>query len=68
MKILVDADLAETIPDGTFGHSRPTRRQPSPRHWTTEEQDAHWQALCASVGTPDAQRPTRHENAAQNAA
>lgn len=27
-------------------------------HWTEQEQDAHWAALCAAVGTPDAQRPT----------
>ncbi|TXJ78585.1 hypothetical protein E2C11_16390 [Streptomyces lavendulae] len=53
--------LAEEIP------TRPAPAQPW-GHWTTEEQDAHWQALCATVGTPDAQRPTRTVNARQTAA
>ncbi|MEU3507631.1 hypothetical protein ABZ733_06845 [Streptomyces longwoodensis] len=41
---------AETIPQ------RPAT--PPRRPWTPEEQDAHWTALCAAVGTPDAKRPT----------
>lgn len=55
MKLLVDKDLAETVPDGTFGHSRPA---PHRSPWTPAEQDRHWQALCHAVGTPNAQRPT----------
>lgn len=48
----------------------PVRPQPATPwgHWTQQQQDAHWQALCASVGTPGAQRPTPAENTAQNAA
>lgn len=65
MRLLVDADLAETIPDGTFGHARPSRYKPAPRHWTTAEQDQHWQELCKAVGTPGAQRP---HHTGQNAA
>lgn len=48
----------------------PVRPQPATPwgHWTQQQQDEHWQALCATVGTPGAQRPTRHENARQTAA
>lgn len=60
MRLFVDADLAETIPDGTFGHSRPRARKPA-RAWTPEEQDAHWADLCETVGTPGRPRPTHTE-------
>jgi hypothetical protein len=53
--------LAETIP------LRP-EPAPDPSPWTQRQQDDHWRALCRAVGTPDAQRPTRHENSHQNAA
>jgi hypothetical protein len=53
--------LAETIPQ------RP-EPPPHPGPWTQADQDAHWAALCRTVGTPGAQRPTRHENTRQNAA
>lgn len=52
--------LAEAIP------IRP--EDPHRRPWTAAEQDAHWQALCNTVGTPGAQRPTHSETTAQNAA
>lgn len=59
MKILVDSDLAETIPDGTFGGPRATNK-PKPAHqpWTKAEQDAHWNALCDAVGATRDRRPT----------
>ncbi|SFY52093.1 hypothetical protein [Streptomyces sp. F-1] len=53
--------LAEEIP------VRPEPAQPW-GHWTQQQQDAHWAALCNTVGTPDAPRPTHTENAPQNAA
>lgn len=47
----------------------PTRPQPAPGRepplesrpsvWTPAEQDAHWQGLCAAVGTPGIPRPAR---------
>ncbi|MET8826045.1 hypothetical protein ABZX40_13315 [Streptomyces sp. NPDC004610] len=48
--------LQEAIP------TRPEPPAPHPRPadapaWTRAEQDAHWQALCEAVGTPDAHRP-----------
>ncbi|MEV7154870.1 hypothetical protein AB0N77_09625 [Streptomyces misionensis] len=47
----------------------PVRPQPAtPWGWTQQQQDAHWQALCNTVGTPGAQRPTPTVDAAQNAA
>lgn len=60
--------LAEQIP------TRPTPapsvpRPTSPGHqWTREEQDAHWNALCAAVGATREQRPTRHLHAVPPAA
>ncbi|MFE2073681.1 hypothetical protein [Streptomyces misionensis] len=53
--------LAEEIP------VRPEPAQPW-GHWTQQQQDDHWQALCSTVGTPGAQRPTRTVNARQTAA
>lgn len=51
--------LAEQIP--TRPAPAPSAPRPVPaRSWTPAEQDAHWQALCEAVGTPDARRPTRH--------
>lgn len=52
MKLFVDSRLAEAIPDGTFGGSRPragTRNRP--RRWTREEQAAHREALLAALST-----------------
>lgn len=47
----------------------PTRPAPAPNtprqtdtspHWTTAEQDTHWQQLCAAVGATGEQRPHLH--------
>ena len=46
----LDRLLQEAIP------VRPAPAQPW-GHWTEEEQDTHWRALCEAVGTPDTQRP-----------
>jgi hypothetical protein len=49
--------LQEAIP------VRPTPAPTAPRqteithHWTTAEQDAHWNALCTAVGATNEQRP-----------
>ncbi|MFD4569354.1 hypothetical protein ACFWOX_33955 [Streptomyces sp. NPDC058467] len=72
MKILVDSDLAETIPDGTFGGARPprsvrqqavTRHVDQPSRWTRAEQDAHYNALADSIGAPRRPAPPRKEAA-----
>lgn len=55
----MDRLLAEAIP------TRPDRARWVP--WTPEEQNAHWKALCAAVGTPDTQRPTPDLKDAQTA-
>ncbi|MFG2307641.1 hypothetical protein ACGFS9_02960 [Streptomyces sp. NPDC048566] len=58
MKILVDADLAETVPSGTFGGARPRRGQTvtrdvdRPTRWTSAEQLAHYNALADAIGAP----------------
>ncbi|MFJ6667457.1 helix-turn-helix domain-containing protein [Streptomyces sp. NPDC091383] len=52
-----------------YAEAAPTRPEPAqPWGWTQQQQDDHWKALCASVGTPDAPRPTRTQNTPQNAA
>lgn len=65
MKVLIDADLAETVPDGTFGGARPvrgsrqqvvTRNVDRPSQWTRDEQDAHYNKLADTIGAP--RRPT----------
>lgn len=52
----LEALLTEAIPH------RPDPAPPRPRtyqqYWTQAEQDAHWNALCRAVGTPEAKRPT----------
>ncbi len=50
MKLFVDSRLAEAIPDGTFGGTRPGTRT-KPRRWTREEQAAHREALLAAIST-----------------
>lgn len=54
MRIYLDRDLAETIPDGTFGGSRPARAERGTviRRWTREEQTAHFDALADALGSP----------------
>ncbi|MCX5202433.1 hypothetical protein OG897_13370 [Streptomyces sp. NBC_00237] len=50
MKLFVDSRLAEAIPDGTFGGSRPwPNTRTKPRRWTREEQAAHREALLAAI-------------------
>jgi hypothetical protein len=47
--------MAEGVPDGTFGGSRPAqgrRRAPQPPGWTPAEQAAHYAALAAALGEP----------------
>ncbi|WP_318205350.1 helix-turn-helix domain-containing protein [Streptomyces sp. SCL15-4] len=53
-----------------YAEATPTRPAPPPpgSHWTPQQQDAHWTALCHAVGTPGAPRPTDTENARQAAA
>ncbi|MEU3529381.1 hypothetical protein AB0E62_37010 [Streptomyces sp. NPDC038707] len=64
----LDRLLAETIPIRPAPPPGSPARDQTPSHWTPQQQDAHWQALCAAVGTPGAPRPTEHTNARQNAA
>ncbi|WP_225840279.1 hypothetical protein [Streptomyces sp. NK08204] len=59
--------LTEAIPIRPEPAERPAPATPG-GYWTQAEQDAHWTTLCATVGTPDAQRPTRHATAHQTAA
>ncbi|WP_199572688.1 hypothetical protein [Streptomyces murinus] len=60
-----DADKLSRL----YAEATPTRPTPAtPWGWTQQQQDAHWQALCATVGTPDAQRPSHGQNARQNTA
>lgn len=47
----MDRLLLELVP------TRPTTATPGP--WTREQQDAHWNTLCETVGTPGAPRPAR---------
>ncbi|MGW8703297.1 hypothetical protein ACWGOK_41400 [Streptomyces eurythermus] len=54
--------LEEAIP------LRPDHAKPANEPWTQVEQDTHWAALCAAVGTPNARRPTPAVNQAQTAA
>jgi hypothetical protein len=51
----MDRLLLELVP------TRPTVATPGP--WTREEQDAHWNALCETVGAPRPARPAQ-QNAA----
>ncbi|RCH70510.1 hypothetical protein DT019_03195 [Streptomyces sp. SDr-06] len=47
--------MAEGVPDGTFGASRPAqprRRATQPEPWTPAEQAAHYAALAAALGEP----------------
>jgi len=53
----LEALLLETIPTRPAPAPGTTRQTEIARYWTPAEQDAHWQALCEAVGTPDAQRP-----------
>ena len=57
----LDRLLAETIP------SRPAP-PPDRSPWTVEEQDAHWAALCRTVGTPGTPRPHETTRTRQTAA
>lgn len=57
----LDRLLAEAIPARPAPAVRPEPATPG-GYWTRQEQDRHWKALCATVGTPDAQRPTRTPN------
>lgn len=52
MKIYLDRDLAEAVPDGTFGGSRPAKAERGLRRWTPEEQTAHYDALADALGSP----------------
>jgi hypothetical protein len=62
----MDRLLTEDVP------TRPEPAPPQPRPyqgmWTRTEQDAHWAALCAAVGTPDTPRPNETATARQTAA
>lgn len=57
----LDRLLAEAIPDGTFGGSRPTTRhpQPTPHLWTPDQQQAHYAELDAALEGWDWDRPRR---------
>ncbi|MFB7647173.1 hypothetical protein ACFC0S_16975 [Streptomyces sp. NPDC056084] len=47
--------MAEGVPDGTFGASRPAqprRGAPQPPRWTAAEQAAHYAELAAAIGEP----------------
>lgn len=50
--------------DQLAAESVPTRPAPAPRPcpWSRQQQDAHWNALCHAVGTPNAQRPNTPPN------
>jgi len=72
VKILIDSDLAETVPDGTFGGARlprNMRQQPvtrhidQPSHWSRAEQDAHYNALADAIGAPRRPTPPQRESA-----
>lgn len=49
--------LAEQIPTRPAPAEPRPQRVPVGHHWTPQEQDAHWQALCQAVGAPREQRP-----------
>lgn len=47
--------LAESVPDGTFGGSRPRLVASAGRpvsRWTREEQDRHYADLADAIGAP----------------
>ncbi|PJN00831.1 hypothetical protein CG740_23285 [Streptomyces sp. CB01201] len=47
--------MAEGVPDGTFGASRPAqprRKALQPPRWTAAEQAAHYAELAAALGEP----------------
>lgn len=49
--------MAEQIPTRPAPAAPRPRRVPAGHQWTAEEQDAHWQALCESVGARNEDRP-----------
>ncbi|MFI8351258.1 hypothetical protein [Streptomyces sp. NPDC085596] len=58
----LDRLLLESVP------VRPEARKPAGEPWTQAERDAHWAALCRTVGTPNTQRPNPTVNERQTAA
>jgi hypothetical protein len=60
--------LAESIPVRPAPAPNAPRRAEPGRQWTREQQDAHWNALCAAVGATREQRPARHLHAVPPAA
>lgn len=53
--------LAESVPDGTFGGTRPRLAVSNGRRvsrWTREEQDRHYADLADAIGAPYG-RPAR---------
>ncbi|MFJ7417945.1 hypothetical protein ACIQXD_04950 [Streptomyces uncialis] len=57
MRIFVDPLTAETVPNGTFGGTRPRPADQRSARWTPEQQDQHYNALADAIGAP--RRPAR---------
>lgn len=55
----MDRLLQESVP------VRPERPEGTHSLWTQQEQDRHWNDLCASVGVPGQERPAHPADATQ---